>query len=357
MSLEERRQRRLMRNRQAAKECRQKKKNYVSDLEQRLRDMEQELMEVERENEELRVKLGMCKCGITEGMSLEREGLRKRGGSSGGDGTGAGEDGSQSAEPMMDGADTGDGTTPTTAAQDAEAEARMAAQLLAVQAAVAAPQPPIPVPDGHVIFDKYLVSEPGFKILESLLEGASNRNPDAQGVYLYNDYYGYALVRAYGAATVTVLNALSEAGTLTPTTYPALETTLKTMIKVGDSLNNIEEDLKLEAELPEKWAKFRAPEDADQDAIDELLDQDSDGETWVEFWKKAAGDAAKKSGKTRPKKKIKTTGPYNFKTLWPKYKKRHGGLGPLKGPGEWDLTKWSEKDRKKYSLDNLDDEE
>ncbi|KAI9091159.1 hypothetical protein DFS34DRAFT_636066 [Phlyctochytrium arcticum] len=50
----EQRQRRLMKNRLAAKECRAKRKNFVSDLTTRLNDMEGENAALRAENVELR---------------------------------------------------------------------------------------------------------------------------------------------------------------------------------------------------------------------------------------------------------------------------------------------------------------
>ncbi|KNC96275.1 uncharacterized protein SPPG_08427 [Spizellomyces punctatus DAOM BR117] len=57
LSQEERRQRRLMRNRIAAKECRQKKKTYVMELEQRIKELEDENDDLRHENEELKSQL------------------------------------------------------------------------------------------------------------------------------------------------------------------------------------------------------------------------------------------------------------------------------------------------------------
>ncbi|TPX65856.1 hypothetical protein SpCBS45565_g04862 [Spizellomyces sp. 'palustris'] len=57
LSQEDRRQRRLMRNRIAAKECRQKKKTYVMELEQRIKELEDENDDLRHENEELKSQL------------------------------------------------------------------------------------------------------------------------------------------------------------------------------------------------------------------------------------------------------------------------------------------------------------
>ncbi|ORX90954.1 hypothetical protein K493DRAFT_317606 [Basidiobolus meristosporus CBS 931.73] len=54
---EERRQRRLIRNREAAKECRKKKKLYVSELEEKVQKLEDDNDRLHREVQELQAKL------------------------------------------------------------------------------------------------------------------------------------------------------------------------------------------------------------------------------------------------------------------------------------------------------------
>ncbi|CAG8562442.1 1391_t:CDS:1 [Acaulospora morrowiae] len=56
LSNDERRQRRLLRNRVAAKECRRKKKAYVADLEEKVTRLEEENIRLQREIEELSSK-------------------------------------------------------------------------------------------------------------------------------------------------------------------------------------------------------------------------------------------------------------------------------------------------------------
>ncbi|KAJ1672961.1 hypothetical protein EV182_006156, partial [Spiromyces aspiralis] len=64
---EERRARRLQRNRLAAKECRQKKKQYIKDLEERVEYLEKENMQLRKELDEMNAKLtlGVMRTGNT----------------------------------------------------------------------------------------------------------------------------------------------------------------------------------------------------------------------------------------------------------------------------------------------------
>ncbi|KAJ3055764.1 hypothetical protein HK097_009417 [Rhizophlyctis rosea] len=77
-STEERRQRRLLRNREAAKQCRAKKKVFVQELEDKLRTEEQDNAELDEENqllraenERLKERLRKCGCSVGEGLNLD----------------------------------------------------------------------------------------------------------------------------------------------------------------------------------------------------------------------------------------------------------------------------------------------
>ncbi|KAJ3039938.1 hypothetical protein HDV00_011604 [Rhizophlyctis rosea] len=79
-AFEERRTRRLMRNRLAAKECRQKKKAFVQELEQKLQTGERDIAALEaenealrRENEILRARLRACQCDGMDGLDFSSD--------------------------------------------------------------------------------------------------------------------------------------------------------------------------------------------------------------------------------------------------------------------------------------------
>ncbi|CAG8452936.1 3727_t:CDS:1 [Acaulospora colombiana] len=69
LSNDERRQRRLLRNRVAAKECRRKKKAYVADLEEKVTRLEEENIRLQKEVEELSSKTSQ----IEEYARLQKE--------------------------------------------------------------------------------------------------------------------------------------------------------------------------------------------------------------------------------------------------------------------------------------------
>ncbi|CEG69398.1 hypothetical protein RMATCC62417_05483 [Rhizopus microsporus] len=73
MTNDERRQRRLLRNRQAAKECRKKKKQHIHDMEEKIVQLEQQNALLQKEVEELKNKLNIAAMQGTEGYRLMKE--------------------------------------------------------------------------------------------------------------------------------------------------------------------------------------------------------------------------------------------------------------------------------------------
>ncbi|CAG8740308.1 4710_t:CDS:2, partial [Dentiscutata erythropus] len=73
LSSDERRQRRLLRNRVAAKECRRKKKAYVADLEEKVTRLEEENIRLHKEVEELNSKLAISAARMDENVRLRKE--------------------------------------------------------------------------------------------------------------------------------------------------------------------------------------------------------------------------------------------------------------------------------------------
>ena len=73
MTNEERRQRRLLRNRVAAKECRKKKKAYVTELQDTCARLQEENSRLYKEVEELNAKLTLGAMRIDENVRLIKE--------------------------------------------------------------------------------------------------------------------------------------------------------------------------------------------------------------------------------------------------------------------------------------------
>ncbi|KAI7872989.1 hypothetical protein BDF14DRAFT_1877444 [Spinellus fusiger] len=73
MSNDERRQRRLLRNRVAAKECRKKKKQYIHEMEEKIQRLEDENARLHKEVEELNAKLTLGAMQGSESYRLMKE--------------------------------------------------------------------------------------------------------------------------------------------------------------------------------------------------------------------------------------------------------------------------------------------
>ncbi|KAL0092646.1 Skn-1-like basic-leucine zipper transcription factor, partial [Phycomyces blakesleeanus] len=73
MSNDERRQRRLLRNRVAAKECRKKKKQYIQEMEDKIRRLEEENVRLHKQVAEIHAKLTLGSLHTNEGYRLMKE--------------------------------------------------------------------------------------------------------------------------------------------------------------------------------------------------------------------------------------------------------------------------------------------
>ncbi|KAI8359780.1 hypothetical protein BD560DRAFT_426137 [Blakeslea trispora] len=73
LSNDERRQRRLLRNRVAAKECRKKKKQHIHEMEEKIEKLEKENAKLTKEVEELKAKLSLGAMQGPEGYRLMKE--------------------------------------------------------------------------------------------------------------------------------------------------------------------------------------------------------------------------------------------------------------------------------------------
>ncbi|KAI8368448.1 hypothetical protein EDC96DRAFT_574300 [Choanephora cucurbitarum] len=73
LSNDERRQRRLLRNRVAAKECRKKKKQHIHEMEEKIEKLEKENANLTKEVEELKAKLSLGAMQGPEGYRLMKE--------------------------------------------------------------------------------------------------------------------------------------------------------------------------------------------------------------------------------------------------------------------------------------------
>ncbi|KAK0482064.1 hypothetical protein EDD18DRAFT_1201854 [Armillaria luteobubalina] len=269
------------------------------------------------------------------------------------------------------------------------------------------------IPKGCTFLNKNtLVSEKSKAILTDLLKQAENRDPDANDMYIYNDYYSYAVLdlvdntisilnnkvkkkawndamdlleaitlffdmedswpmcddgkrititdRAYGSLLVTVLRALKQDGRLDTTNYPSLETLLKYAAGWGESVpidagysgickavgyrlfnSKSEEQVALEKARVEEWLKGLDKETRKR-MEEEEDDEDEDEADWFEGGSKHDEDVKSKN--------------LVLSRTWKDYKDYLRGVPscPMKGPGEWDISRWTYEEKKPFLFSEMD---
>ncbi|KAH8827451.1 hypothetical protein DL96DRAFT_1803725 [Flagelloscypha sp. PMI_526] len=182
--------------------------------------------------------------------------------------------------------------------------------------------------------------------------------------------------KAYGSILVTMLRGLETQGRLDELHFASLEDLLKAAAEWGDLAKEMEcrasyskvckafgkrlfagkeaARKKAREEMVDAWKKKLEDGDEDEDEDDEDDDEDEDDDDdedddeddkpW--YHKGVAKDAKLKASDL------------NYTTTWKAYKKYASGVPsvPLRGPPNWDLTKWKKSDKAQFSFDNDDDD-
>ena len=171
--------------------------------------------------------------------------------------------------------------------------------------------------------------------------------------------------KLYGALLLEILKNLKNTNQLSLQTFPNLETVLRLAHNFGEQMTGISckseyrtackaiahEFFKDNTVADIALCEARLQEYAESIDDPELKAEVIEGnEGYVKELKglKVRWYAKGKIGKSE----IKTTG---LTTAWKKYRGQAPPV-PFRGPPEWDLTKWTEKDKKPFSFDNMDDE-
>jgi len=168
---------------------------------------------------------------------------------------------------------------------------------------------------------------------------------------------------AYGALIVALLTGLQKEGSLDKAHFPALESFLKRAAEWGSSMRGLscESDYDLVCKaLGEKLFKDKSPEDlatekaqveewirtlpADtQQEVREEMEEDADDDSDEEVWFAGGKDVSSSMGLTR---------------IWKEYKQYLAKVtkGPMRGPGNWDISTWSANDKKEFAFGDSDEE-
>jgi hypothetical protein len=173
----------------------------------------------------------------------------------------------------------------------------------------------------------------------------------------------------YGASLITVLRALKKEGTLGATHFPSLETILRIAAEWGHEMKGLRagskyyrvckaigkrlfkdkspEDKAIEKARPEEWINS-IPADEQKEVrkcmkeAEEDPDEDEDEEPWYEGSKASDEDIRDED--------------FVLSRTWKTYREHLSSVPtkPLRGPANWDISKWSEAQKAPFKFDNMD---
>ncbi|RDB19905.1 hypothetical protein Hypma_012756 [Hypsizygus marmoreus] len=279
------------------------------------------------------------------------------------------------------------------------------------------------IPPGYVFFNlETFMSVKGKEILEDLLKKAANRNPDAFDMYVYNDFYPYAVLdlvdktltathtklakkaydeaycllealtvfndfescwpmcddgdrtkitnSAYGALVVALLRGLEKGGRLDTASFPALERFLKNVAEWGDAMNQMSCEADYSAFCKAIGKKLFKDKSADDIATEKArveewiksLDKEDQALVRRRIKEKAEEDAADGDDNDKPWFDGGSTTPSSnlaLSRIWKEYKQYLSDCPtlPLRGPDSWDISEWTDEEKKEFMFKGGSDEE
>lgn len=172
--------------------------------------------------------------------------------------------------------------------------------------------------------------------------------------------------KVYGASAVAVLRGLQKAGRLNPAEFPSLENLLKTIASFGEMMESCscnsdyaklaraiarrlfkdktEEDLALEkARLNEFIESIEDKEERDEVKADLKEKEEEDDDESEKFWFRK-GEICDEDEKDPD---------WVLSRVWKEYKSHLSSVpsGPMRGPGSWDINKWSAAQKKPFEFE------
>jgi len=264
------------------------------------------------------------------------------------------------------------------------------------------------------------MSDKSYEMLDDLMKQSANRNPDAFDMYIYNDFYPYAVLdlvhkhlsaaysritkkdydeaycilealtvfndmesawlmcddgegvnvtnKLYGAAVVTLLRALDKGNRLDATHFPTLEYFLRKVAEWCDEMEKMSGSpdyglvckaigrrlfkdksdayVAMEKARLEEW--INGLEGEDRAEIEEDL-KEEESEAKKEPWY-ADGKSSDEQDKNQD---------FVLSRVWKEYKEHLATIpkGPMRGPGTWDISKWTAAQKKEFEFDGQSDSE
>jgi hypothetical protein len=170
--------------------------------------------------------------------------------------------------------------------------------------------------------------------------------------------------QVYGASLVTTLRALKEEGRLDATHFPTLETLLRKATEWASSASldgdygkvckaigkrlfgkKSPETIQLEKARLEEW--IASLDKGDQAAVKRHIEEAEEDETEKVDWFKGAQAVQEDADDDD----------FILSRVWKEYKQCLSSVPnkPLRGPPVWDLSRWSEADKRPFHFDNMED--
>lgn len=281
---------------------------------------------------------------------------------------------------------------------------------------------PSAIPAGYAFMDYEtltIMSCKGKEIFEDLVKKAAGRNPDAFDMYIYNDFYSYAVLdlvdktlatahtkitqkayqdtyhllealtlfndydtswpmsddgdrtkitnKAHGALVVAMLRGFEAEGKLNTTHLPGLEGYLRTTAEWAEQMSRLSCDSSYGAyckAIGKKLFKNKSPEDVAREKswLEEWI-TGLDEEDRAEVRENLKEQAQEKASKT---KKAWYAGAgdvddddHVLSRVWKEYKQYLAGVPkkPLCGPGTWDISKWTAAQKEEFKFKDGSDED
>lgn len=179
--------------------------------------------------------------------------------------------------------------------------------------------------------------------------------------------------KAVGASFITVMRGLKTAGELDPTHYPSLGCLLENMFDYTQAFKDMggkygyickaiarrvlkeksDEDYKLDIEQLKEWAANLEDGEMKAEIKETIAERIKDlkkertSRKKIEAWF-ATGKVVDEDDNSSDCK---------MTSVWKKYKDHLSDCPrvPLRGPPEWDLSKWTEEQKQPFSFDSMED--
>lgn len=277
------------------------------------------------------------------------------------------------------------------------------------------------IPAGYKFLNlETFISNKAYEMLEDLMKKSANRNPEVFDMYIYNDFYSYAVLdlvdkqlsvahskitkkdydeaycilealtvfndmesawlmcddgervkvtnKVYGAMVITLLRALDKGGRLDVTHFPSLEFFLKHVVEWCEGMKEMSgspnHDLVCKAIgrrlFKDKPEEYIALEKARLEEWMKGLKAEAQAEVREDIKEMEGKDKSKPwyaGGKSSDEQDKDRD--FVLSRVWKQYREYLATVPktPMRGPRSWDISKWTAAQKKEFEFAGMSDEE